>query len=205
MLLFFKRPKRAVFFFLILTSSISLANPEGIYITEGLIGYTLSFNQSPTAVTSRTLLSSQTGLGYVIGGWVWVGAMFHYTSLQETTSDASNTSTTHNETYEYYGPSFGYMSDSWAFILHWLAYAEQKDNVSAPGGGYLTDRAGSGFGLDVGYHFTVLGINMGPMIALKSINYQNCKDPTTGATSSCNPTITQFDVIPYFQFLFNFK
>lgn len=191
--------------FLVFIAPKTWADPQGIYLNEGLIFYTLSFNQSPTSVTSRTLGSSQTGLGYVFGGWFFLGGLFNYTLLNETTSDSGNASTAHQETYEYYGPSAGYVSDNWSFIFHWLAYTEQKDNVSAPGGGYTTDRTGAGFGLDVGYRWDLGAFDLGPVISVKSINYSNCRDPNSGATSSCNPTVTQFDVTPYIQFFFNFK
>ena len=190
---------------LLFSSSLVSADPDGLFLSEGLIGYTLSFNQSPTAVVSRTLASSQTGLGYVFGGWAYVGGLFDYSLIWETTSDSSNNTTSHQESYEYYGPSFGYINDNWVFILDWLAYTEQKDNVSSPSGGYTTDRTGSGFGFDIGYRWNFGSFELGPLLSLKSITYNNCRDPNSGATSSCSPTITQFEVTPYVHLLFNFK
>jgi hypothetical protein len=187
----------------LLFSSVALAEPSGLYLTEGLMGYAITFNNSPTSVTQRQFLSSETGLGYIIGGVVYLGGVFNYTAVNEQMTDSGNNAVNHQETYQYYGPSLGYIDDGWVVIAHYFANAEQKDNISGATSGN-TDRTGTGYGINVGYRWVLGSFEFGPTMAFKSINYVNCKDPS-GATNTCSPTITQTEFTPYLTLYFNFK
>jgi len=201
------RPILRLFIAAALIFSISIpaiADPGGLYLTEGLMGYEFSFNNSPTSVTQRLYLSSETGLGYIIDGWFYLGGIFNYTAVNEQTSDGGGTTTNHQETFQYYGPSIGYMTDSWYFLAHYFANAEKKDSLSGAASGTV-DNTGNGFGFTIGYKIPIGSFEIAPAFSLKFINYTNCKDPNTGATSSCNPTIQQNEVDPYVTLLFNFK
>jgi hypothetical protein len=180
------------------------ADNEGLYLTEGLMGYQVNYNYTPDSVTQRTYLSSETGLGYIIGGWFYLGGIFNYTGVNEQISDNNNNTVTHNETFQYLGPSIGYMGDSLILLGNYFAYAEKKDNFSGAAAGTIDD-TGSGFGVSVGYKFPLWGIEMAPVASLKFITYNNCRDPNSGAMVSCSPLVQQNEIDPYITFLFNFK
>jgi hypothetical protein len=184
-------------------SKAALADPGGLYVTEGLLPYDVNFNSSPTGVTQRLFLSSETGLGYIIDGWFYLGGIFNYTAVNEQTTDSAGTFN-HQETFQYYGPTVGYMTDSWYFLVHYFANAEKKDILTGAATGNY-DNTGNGFGIGIGYKFPVGGIELAPVLSFKSITYTNCKDPSSGATATCNPSIQQTEIDPYFTLLFNFK
>jgi hypothetical protein len=182
------------------------ADQTGLYVSESLLGFSFKFNTSPTAVTEKTLLSSETSLGYIIAGWAYLGGVFTYSMVNEKTADSNSNEISHQETYQYYGPAFGYMGDNWMFIGHYYAFAEMRDNVSGYNiTSYTMNRTGTGYGLNVGYRFMLGDFELAPLVSYKQITYNNCKDPNTGATSTCNPSVVQTDIIPYFTILFNFK
>jgi len=191
-----------VFLASISTSVQVKADPSGLYITEGVLPYDINFSSSPTGVTQRLFLSSETGLGYIIGDWFYIGGIFNYTAVNEQTTDSSGI-INHQETFQYYGPSIGYMSDSWYILAHYFANAEKKDSISGAASANY-DNTGNGFGVSLGYKFPIGGIEMAPVISFKSITYTNCS-ANNGASGTCNPTQQQTEFDPYFTFLFNFK
>lgn len=157
-------------------------------------------------MTEKLYFSSETGLGYILGDWFYLGGVFNLTLVKEKVG-SSGSETTHDETFQFYGPSIGWMGDNRFFvILHYFAYAEHRDQVTNPNGSTSTNaRTGTGFGLNVGYTFPMGSFEIAPVLAFKNINYVNCKDPSSGATSTCNPTVTQTELTPYLTLLFNFK
>lgn len=179
---------------------------EGILMSEGLFGYSLNFSATaPGSTQSSTYLSSETRLGYVFNGWFYVGGVFNYTLNNEKILDSSSTMVTHALTYQYYGPSVGYIGESWIFLLSYYAAAEKRDTVT---GSFTTqnyDNTGAGFGFNIGYKFVMGDFNIAPVIAYKNITYSNCKDPYSGATSSCNPSQNQAEFTPYLTLMYNFR
>ncbi|MDZ4676049.1 MAG: hypothetical protein SGI74_00950 [Oligoflexia bacterium] len=191
---------------LIFSAFPTQAEQTGLYVSQNLFGVSLRFNTGPSSVQDKTLISSETGLGYILGGWAYLGGVFNYTMVNEKTTDSGSNAVTHQETYQYYGPALGYMGESWMFIVHYYAFAEMRDNVSGYNvNPYTTNRTGSGYGVNVGYRFLFGDFELAPVISYKAISYINCKDPNSGATSACSPDVVQNDIIPYFSILFNFK
>jgi hypothetical protein len=177
----------------------------GLYLSESLIGYSFNFNNGPSSLQQRIYGSSESDLGYVFSSSFYLGGQFTYTSVNDKFSDSSSNSYTHQETYQYYGPTIGYMGDG---IFLWGTYylaAEKKDVVTSNNPTQNYDYTGNGFGLNLGYRFPVAGFEMAPMLAYRYVSYTNCKDPYSGATSTCNPTQIQSEFTPYVTFLFNFK
>jgi len=186
--------------------SLGSAEPSGVYVTEALIGYSATVNNTATAVTEKTLYSSQTGLGYPIAGWLYLGGVFIYTGVTEKSTDALSLETLHQETYQYYGPTLGLMTDDFFILGNYFVNAEKKDTITSPGA--LTqnvDNMGTGWGVNVGMKFPLWGFELAPTLAYKNILYTTCKDPYSGASVSCNPNVQQTEITPYVTFLFNFK
>jgi hypothetical protein len=178
------------------SATSALAVPSGLYFHLGLIGYQSKFDNSAPAVQERTVLAADTGLGIIVGDWAYIGGVFNYSPVNETVGGVG-----HNETYQYYGPAFGWMGDEWIVVGQYLAYAEQRD--SAPWG--TTVRTGSGYALSVGYRWELGTFGLGPMVTYKSLRYTNCKDPYSGATSTCDPAINHSETTPYVTVWWNFK
>ena len=190
----------------ILPAASSWADSDGLYMSEALIGYTQTFNNSSVgSVASKGIFSSETGLGYVFSGWFYVGGVFTYSIVNEKVIDSSVTSINHAETFQYYGPALGYMGDNWFFIGHYYAAAEMKDVVT---GSFITQNygyTGTGFWLNIGYKFLLGSFELAPVLSYKNITYNNCRDPYTGASSACNPSQNQTEITPYLTLLFNFR
>ena len=188
-------------------SSVGLADDSGgVFLTEGLMGYSLSFsNAALGAPQQRTFGSSETSLGYVFSNWLYFGGVINYTIVNQKNTDGFNNPYNHQETYQYYGPALGYIGENWFLIGHYYAAAEKRDTVTGNFPQQNYDYTGTGFGINLGYKFPIWGFEMAPVLAYKNINYTNCKDPNTGATSTCNPTQNQTETTPYITFLFAFK
>jgi hypothetical protein len=196
----------AVIFF---SAPVAQAKGEsgGMYLSLGLIGYQFNVNGSNNMVTERSLLSAETGLGYVFRDWLYIGGIFNHTVGAEKTKDASNLNTQHQQIYQYYGPSLGYMGPGWFLLGHYFLAAQQKDNVSADGSNpYTDDRTGTGFGVSAGYKVIRSTLfELAPSISYKSINYNNCRNRVTGATTPCNPSVSHSEITPYLTFLVNIR
>lgn len=199
--------KKLLLVFGVLFSLSALADePSGLYVSEGLLGYTLGYDYGLASIQERTEGSSETSLGYVLAGWLYIGGVFNYTMINEKQVDFFSQKTNHQETFQYYGPALGWMGENWMVIGQYYAFAERKDNVSGDGvTSFSLDNTGTGFGLNLGYRFNLGGFELGPVISYKLINYTNCRDPSTGATSSCSPAIKQSEVTPYATLFYNFK
>ncbi len=192
-----------------LSSSVFAAKPsdkKGIFLSEGIIGFTQRYSSGSPAVQEKVLMSSETGLGYIFGKWFYLGAIFNYTIVNETTDD-SISKVSHQNIFQYYGPSLGWMGEDWFLLGHYFAAAEQRDTVTGDGPSTYTNvRTGTGYGGSLGYKFHLNTIlDLAPVITYKAVNYTSCRDLNTGSMSACSPVITESDFLPYITLLIDFQ
>ena len=83
---------------LIFSAFPTQAEQTGLYVSQNLFGVSLRFNTGPSSVQDKTLISSETGLGYILGGWAYLGGVFNYTMVNEKTTDSGSNAVTHQET-----------------------------------------------------------------------------------------------------------
>lgn len=178
-----------------------------MYLSLGLMGYRFNTGGVIGAVQEKTLLSSETSLGYVFKSWLYVGGLFNYTVGTDKTTDGTGSATNHQLTYQYYGPSLGFMGSNFFLLGHYFLNAQHKDVVTPDTGvGYTDDRTGSGFGASIGYKVVQSTLlEVAPVLAYKAITYENCRNRVTGATAQCNPKISQNEFTPYITLLINFR
>jgi hypothetical protein len=188
--------------------SASAANDSGgMYLSLGLIGYQFQTSGTNGLVGEKSLISAETGLGYVFRDWLYFGGIFNHSAGNEKTIDSSNLATYHQQISQYYGPSLGYMGANWFLLGHYFLAAQQKDNVTMDvGASYTDDRTGTGFGFSAGYKVirsTLL--ELAPGLSYKSISFNNCRNRISGATAPCNPVVSHSEITPYITLLVNIR
>lgn len=201
--------KRASFFLaellLALSFPISTYAIDGVLILENIFGYHSLFENGGTAANQRSIISSETNLGYTLFGFCFLGGTLHYTYLNEV-SGSDGSRVTYQQAYQYYGPSLGLATESVILLGHWYPYTEHRNLVTQANGSSLTYvKTGSGYGASLAYIFSFSTFSLAPMISYRSINFDTCRDPNTGITAGCNPNVFINEVTPYLSLILNIK
>ncbi|MCC6277662.1 MAG: hypothetical protein IT289_07090 [Oligoflexia bacterium] len=192
--------------FFLIVSMKAHAEPTGLFLSESLIGFSGALSSTASNVSQQTVFSSETGLGYVLWGAVYLGGAFSYQAHSESVTDSTGRATQHMRTNQYYGPSLGWINDAFVIAGTYYAFAEEKDNVTPiSGAGYADSRTGSGFGVLASYRFSLGWFQLGPTVIYRSIGFTNCRNPITGATSSCSPQIDRSELLPYLTLFLNLQ
>ena len=159
-----------------------------------------NFSGNSSSATSQGTYAS-VSMGYIFSGWAYVGGTYNQFKVDSETRSYGGSTTRSNVTYAEYGPSFGFMDDSWHVIGTYLL-GSQKDNDTDSG---LYSRTGGGYLLNVGYALHVsTDFLLGPSLMYRMVTYVNCKDPNSGGTFTCSPVSKEEQYIPFFSVAYNF-
>ena len=160
-------------------------NPALMYLSE-------STTSSGSTVTRNRFLFDL-GVGYKLNSPIYIGALYSYDNL--TTASSSTT----QDTYASYGPSFGLQSDNF-FMTFTYFVASQYDITTSSGTASYT--SGNGYQFSFGYLFMAgPQFAVGPEINYRSLHYTNYKS-ASGAIASADYTYTT--LLPYVALRFYF-
>ncbi|MGZ3722908.1 MAG: hypothetical protein ACXVA9_08270 [Bdellovibrionales bacterium] len=147
----------------------------------------------------------RTTLGYVAWENVLFGLSYNMYSLstsRPTTSDFDGYTSTTKKTE--FGPTVGYLANSWRFMLTYFAFAEKtfKEQYTTAGTSTVnTDNtykntSGSGFQLAVSYGLNIgSGFTIGPTLIYRDVTYkkQSLDTPTGTSYASTTPVTPPVD------------
>lgn len=189
----------------ILVSSVSSAEVSGLFLRESLSFERNISDGTGSRVTSNSYFTS-TSIGYVGWGWAYMGATWNYYKETTDTQQSSGISSTIDYTTNEYGPTYGYIDESWHLLVTYFLLADKQWKTSAPGTTTNEGRNGTGYMLDVGYRFALSpSFQLGPSLIYETITFTNCKDPNTGVTSTCNPTVKEERLRPFISLAIQFQ
>jgi len=182
----------------------------GLYVRESLL-YTHSTSSDANtggagSDTSQNILTS-TSLGYVAFDWLYLGVTWNYYKESDNLTDNTGANQTTDTTFNEYGPTVGYIDSNWNILGTWFLLADKQWTVNNAAGNNAYGRTGGGFMIDLGYRFDLGGsFQVGPSLKYRNITWNNCKDPSTGSTSSCASSSAKTeDITPFFTLSFNFQ